>query len=126
MENINVFEYASKNKIRFAFRGILTTDDLWDLTPENLDEIYKGLQAQVKQAGEESLLTTATRNIRLEVSIEIVKHIFTFKMAEIDARKAAAAKREQKKRLLEILGAKQDEELRGKSTAELQAMIEAL
>ena len=126
MENINIFEYASKNKIRFVFNGVLTTDDLWDLSPENLDAIYRKLQAQAKQISEESLLTTATRNVPLEVSIEIVKHVFVVKMAEIDARKAAAAKREQKRKLLEILGAKQDEELREKSVAELTAMIEAL
>ena len=42
-----IFEYATRNKIRFPFKGMISVEDLWELTPTNLDTIYKTLNKQV-------------------------------------------------------------------------------
>lgn len=124
MSTENIFEIAAKNKIRFPFKGSVNTEDLWDLSVENLDSIFKTLNSQLKQVKEESLLNTKTKEDKeLDVKIEIVKYIVSFKLAEKDAQFKAKAQKEQKQRIQEILHTKQNQELENKSVEELQAML---
>ena len=106
----NIFEYAVRNKIRFPFKGMISVEDLWDLSLTNLDSIYKTLNKQVKQSEEESLLVTKTSvDTELEVQIAIVKHIVSVKIAEQEAREQASAKKAQKQKIMSIIAAKEDE-----------------
>lgn len=124
MMNENIFESATRNKYRFPFRGIITVEDLWDLTPEQLDSIFKTLNSQKKKSNEESLLAVSgEEDIQLNNMIEIVKHVVTVKLTEAEARNKAAEKREQKQKILAILNEKQDAALHDKSVEELQAML---
>ena len=126
-KTVNLFEMATRKKFRFPFRGMISVEDLWDLSVQNLDIVFKALNAEVKQAKEESLLTTkSTEEAILDAKIEIVKHIVNVKLEEAEQRTKAAEKREQKRRLQELIATKQDEALQGKSVEELQAMLSAL
>lgn len=123
----NLFELAARKKFRFPFKGMISVEDLWDLSVQNLDTVFKALNAEVKLANEESLLTTkSAEETELEAKITIVKHVVNTKLAEIAQRQEAAAKREQKRRLQELIATKQDEALQGKSIEELQAMMDQL
>lgn len=127
MEMTNLFEMATRKKFRFPFKGMISVEDLWDLSVQNLDTVFKSLNAEVKQVKEESLLATkSTEDAILDAKIEIVKHIVKIKLDETEQRQQAIAKREQKRRLQELIATKQDEELQGKSVEELQAMLSAL
>lgn len=127
MEKTNLFELATRKKFRFPFKGLISVEDLWDLSVQNLDAVFKALNAEVKQVKEESLLATkSTEDAILDAKIEIVKHIVSIKLEEADQRTKAAEKREQKRRLQELIANKQDEALQGKSIEELQAMLSAL
>lgn len=82
----NMFEYATRNKVRFPFKGQISVEDLWDLRADDLDTVFKTLNRQVKQSKEESLLTTKTaEDTALDIQIAIVKHIFDIKMQEANA-----------------------------------------
>lgn len=119
-----LFIVASRQKFRFPFKGVATVEDLWDLGVRDLDTIFKALNSQKKQNDEESLLATKSKeDAVLEAKIEIVKYIVTTKLAEAEQKRIRAEQREKKNRIAEILADKQDEELRGKSVAELQAML---
>jgi hypothetical protein len=119
-----MFETAARKKFRFPFRGMVSVEDLFDLSPENLDIVFKALNAQKKVANEESLLSTATdADIELNIKIEVVKHIVTTKLAEMRARQEARAKKEQAQKIMAIIETKQNEALEGKSIEELQAML---
>ncbi len=127
MTTENIFEYAARNKVRFPFKGTISTEDLWDLSLSNLDSIYKILNKQIKQSNEESLLNTKTQtDEELEVQIAIVKHIVSTKLAEQEAREKAAAKKAQKQKILAVMSAKQDEALQNSSIADLQKMLDDL
>lgn len=127
MVNENIFEIATRHKFRFPFRGSVSVEDLWDLTPENLDTIFKTLNSQKKRVNEESLLSTSTNeDVELNTMIAIVKHIVNVKLSEISARNQAKAKREQQQKILSILNAKENEALQNKSIDELQAMLAEL
>lgn len=122
-----MFETATRAKMRFPFKGQISVEDLWDLSVENLDSVFKTLNSRSKQVKEESLLQAKTaQDKELDMQIEIVKHIFNVKVEEANAKLKAKEKREQKQKLLEIKNSKENEELLGKSKEEIQAMIDAL
>jgi hypothetical protein len=127
MATMNIFEYAVRNKIRFPFKGMISAEDLWDLSLANLDSIYKTLNKQVKQSEEESLLVTKTNvDTELEVQIAIVKHIVSVKLEEKEAREKAAAKNAQKQKIMAIIATKEDEALQNSSVDDLRKMLEEL
>jgi hypothetical protein len=127
MEVDKMFELASRSKLRFSYRGLISTEDLWDLKLEALDEIYRLTNAELKEMSEDSLLEKKqTRAEALELQVMIVKHIFEVKAAEAEARKDARERRAKKERILEIIAKKQDEDLEGKTLDELKALAESM
>ena len=124
---MDLFERAVREKTRFNFRGSISVEDLWDLPVECLDEIFKGLNSQLKKSNEESLLGVKTQEDKdVELKIEIVKYIVNVKLEERENRLKAKANNEQKDKILEILANKQDEDLHNKSQDELIKMLEEL
>lgn len=122
-----MFEYATRNKVRFPYKGLITVEDLFDLSLINLDSIYKTLNKQVKQSEEESLLNTKTTvDKELDVQIAIVKHIVAVKLAEQEAREKASVKKAQKQKIMAIIASKQDEALQNSSVEDLQKMLDEL
>ena len=124
---LNIFEYAVRNKVRFPFKGMISVEDLWDLSLTNLDSIYKTLNRQVKQSEEESLLCTKTSvDTELEVQIAIVKHIVSVKLEEKENAEKASAEKAQKQKIMSIIATKQDEALQNSSIDELKKMLDEL
>lgn len=124
MNKNEMFVTATRNKFRFPFRGQISVEDLWDLSVENLDSVYKTLNSQVKKAKEESLLNTKSREDEIiEMQIEIVKYIVSVKQDEAAKKVAAKEKKARKQKILEVLAAKEDADLQNKSSEELQAML---
>ena len=121
-----IFETASKMKVRFNYRGVITTEDLWDLDVKALDYIYKQLMVAKKESETESLLEEKKTNPILEVQIEIVKHIFNVKVEERKAAELQAENAAKKQKILAILARKQDAELENKSAEELEELIKDL
>ena len=127
MKNENMFEVAVRSKLRFPYKGMVSVEDLYDLSVTNLDTVFKSLNSQVKQAKEESLLDTKTKEDEvLDLQIEIVKCIVKVKLEEEAARLQAKEKKEKKQKLLSILSEKQENELQNKSVDEIQAMLAEL
>lgn len=123
----NMFELAIRGKVRFEYRGLISVEDLWDLTTSQLDSIFKGLNAKLKTEKEESLLGPKEKtSTELELKVAIVRHIVEVKLLEIADRKQLTEKRQKKAKLLEILSEKKDSDLRTKSVEELTKMLEEL
>lgn len=124
MSNTNLFEVATRGKFRFPFKGMIDVEQLWDLSLPNLDNVFKALNSQIKQAKEESLLNTKSKEDEiLDMQIEIIKYIVSVKLAEKEAREKAFANREKNQKIMEIIAAKKDEELHNMSVEELEKML---
>lgn len=123
-EAMNIFETAARKKIRFAYKGSLSTEDLWDLTMKDLDTLYKSLRAAQKEQEGDSLMDRPASNTETNLRVELVKYIFTAKQAEADAKAARLKKADEKRRILEVLAKKQDAQLEGRSIEELQKMLD--
>lgn len=122
--NTNMFEVATRNKFRFPFKGLISVEDLWELSVDNLDSIFKSLNSEMKKTKEESLLSTKTREDEvLETKIEIVKYIVSVKLAEKEQRERAFHNKERNQKIMDIIAAKKDAELQNMSIEELEKML---
>ena len=120
----DIFKNATKKKYRFNFRGICTVEDLWDLSVENLDAIYKILKKQQNENEAESLLAkNKNEDNILNDKIEIIKEIVADKIETKKKIENAAKKRAQNQRILEIIADKENDELKNKSIDDLKAML---
>lgn len=121
----NIFEYATRNKLRFPYKGSISVEDLWDLTPASLDSIYKVLNKQVKQEREESLLTVKQdTDTDLDVQIAIIKHIVTVKLQEKEARVKAVEIKQRRDELAAIISEKEAQALKNLPVEELRKMMQ--
>ena len=123
-----MFEKASRIKLRYQTnRGVISVEDLWDLSLESLDAIAISLNKKLKESQTESFIKTKTKDTtELELKFNIVKHIIDVKLSEAEARKNAAEKRAKKQKLMDLIAKKQDAELEGKSVDELMKELAAL
>lgn len=120
----NKFMEATKRKLRYPLRGMISTEDLWDLNVEQLDQIYRELAAQRREISGESLLATGTEEDNtLQLQLCIVREVFDQKQAAAVEARNASAKKAERQKIMAALAAKEDEELMGKSADELRAML---
>jgi len=133
----NIFEYATRNKLRFAsIRGELTVEQLWDVPlypfrsngEFNLNTIARAANQALKDVSEGNFVETAKtpEHTRREAALEVVKYVIETKLAEEAAAKDRASKKQEKEKLLAILAEKQDGKLSDLSEKELQKRIAAL
>lgn len=118
----NIWVECLKNKFRFEFKGLISTEDLFDLTLADLDAIYKSLKKEEKDLQGDSLLgNDENPKVReVEVKIEVVKAVFDMKKAEIARAERALANKAQKDKILAIIEDKENQELSEKSIDELR------
>lgn len=129
MTENNNFERASRIKLRFATsQGSLTTEDMWQLSLNDLNTIAKGVNKQLRDEGEESFLSTATKKAgsQNDLRLEIIKHIIGVRESELADSKVRAENRAKLARLEELAANKEDEEFTKKSLDEINAEIAKL
>lgn len=127
MTTENLFESATRSKMRFPFKGMISVEDLWDLSLTNLDSVFKTLNAEVKKSEEESLLNTKSKeDEEISNKIEIVKYIVSVKLDEKKKREDAKKNAEMRQRLLEIKAKRQDAALENMSDEDLDKMLAEL
>ena len=124
---MNIFEMATRAKYRFPYKGMVSVEDLWDLSMNDLDQIYRQLNRQKTKSDETSLLTVKTSEDEdLNTKIQIVQYIFERKMEEAQERRRKADNAEKRRRIQELIATKQDAALQVKSVSELEKMLNEL
>lgn len=131
---INIFEFATRHKLRFqSVKGELGIEQLWDAPLRsrddfNLNTIAKAANKAWKDATEESFVETVKTptHVRLEMALNVVKYVIEQKLAEEEMAKKRADNKIEKEKLLAILAEKQDGKLSDLSEKELQRRIAAL
>lgn len=122
----NTFITASRKKYRFNYKGVITTEDLWDLSLKDLDSIYKTLRKQEKTESEEESLLTKKNEVDAEVSdkIKIVRYIVSVKMEEMEAAENAKEKAQKRQHIMEVIARKQEAQLNDMSIEDLTKLLE--
>ena len=138
---MNIFEKATRNKIRFpSARGDLTVEQLWDLPlvakptsvhardSVDLDTVARTVNKSLKEVTEESFVNTKPHPDRskFELQLEVVKHVIGVKQAEEAAAKVKADKAAERELLVEALARKQTDSVNNMSEEEIRARLAAL
>ena len=127
MSKVNIFEYATRNKLRFPYKGSISVEELWDLSLTGLDSIYKTLNKQRKVNEEESLLETKSKaDTTLEIQIEIIKYIVGVKKQEAADKLLAKERKEKEQKILGIMAKREEAALENASDEELLRMLAEL
>lgn len=126
-----LFEMASQFKFRYPFKGLISTEDLWDLSQSELDTVYKTLNKELQATQEDGLLQTKSANegVRandLKNKLEIVKYVFESKQQAAELARMSAENAMKRKRIMEVLAKKQDTALENMSEEELHAALAEL
>lgn len=120
------FKLASQQKLRFTTtKGLLSAEQLWDLTVADLDALAVGLQEEYDKSGKKSFLASKSvkdkaTKLRFDIALDILN-------TKVEEQEAATARKERKthnEKILKLIADKQDDSLKGKSIKQLQAMLE--
>lgn len=132
MTEVNLFEVASRTKLRFASPvGQLNVEDLWSLPltstsgKVSLDAIAIELNKELK-GSEESFVTNTKKDEVVKLKFEIVKYIIGVRVEE-NRKKTEEKQREAKlANIDDLITRKQNEQLEGLSLEELQKLKDSI
>ena len=123
----DIYKQALRQNLRFEFKGLRSTEELWFLSPVELDSIFQNLNIARKTKSEESLLSTKSEEAnQLDLKIEIVRDIVATLLEEKAERENAAAKSIQKQKVLAAIARKKEDALENLSIEELQELAAQL
>lgn len=122
------FKLASQQKLRFATnKGVLSIEQLWDLTQTDLSNLCKSIKKTLKQNDNDDdlsfLIDTSIVDIENQLRFDIAKDVYLTKKKENEERRDAIEAKEQKQKILSIIAKKKDESLENKSVEELEALL---
>lgn len=128
---MNIFERASRANLRFASaKGELSTEQLWQLPLNSLDQLAQTAHREATEAQGISFVTPRSEKTRAQVmaelKLDILKHIIADKLAQADANRNAAQKAQERARLLEVLAAKKEAQLSNLSEEDILKKLEEL
>lgn len=123
-----MYKKALRTKLRFSTtKGKLTTEDLFDLSLTDLNNLAIALDKKLSETPRKSFISDIAPDTQEdELRFNIVKDIITLKLVERDAARNAKEKAAEKAQLLEILHRKKNEALENLSVAEIEAKLASL
>jgi hypothetical protein len=122
MEN---YKLATKQKLRFqTTKGLLNTEQLWDLSLRDLDDLAVSLEEEHKTSGKKSFLVkTSAKDKTTKLKFDVVLDVLNTKVEEEQAAQEALETKEHNKKIITLISEKKDESLKGKSIKELEKML---
>jgi len=131
MENNNMFEKASRMKLRFpTAKGLLEVEDLWDIPLKsgtvNLNQIAIDLYNTLKKESVSFVEESSSVDVENQLKFDIVKHIIDVRIAEAKEANTAVKKKGERDKILRRIAEKEENELSNKSVDELKKMLEEI
>ena len=122
MEN---YKLASQQKLRFQTnRGLLSVEQLWDLSLTELDSLAVNFETEHKESGKKSFLVkTSIKDKTAKLRFDVALDILNTKVEEMQATQEAAEIKEHNKKIITLISEKNDESLKGKTIKQLESLL---
>ena len=124
---------ALSRKLRFEYDGLKSTEDLFDLSLNDLDDIYRSLKKELDEYNEysaDSLLDKDEERdetvTELQLKIDVVTAVFNHLKKQQEELQRRIALQNQKDKILSLIADKETEELSDKSVSELKEILNNL
>lgn len=126
---MSIYKEATKQKLRFNYKGSITVEDLWDLDLSTLDGMYKILNVELSTITGASLLPCNKSDeavSKLELQLAIISDIVNTKLADKAAHIKTAEDRATRDYINQMIEQKRREQLSELSIEELEKMRDNL
>jgi len=119
-----MYKEASKQKLRFSTtKGMLSVEQLWELSLMELDSLAMALEKEYKESGKKSFLAAKSKKDKvLKMKFDLVIDILTAKVDENEEANTALGNKEYNDKIDQLIAEKKDDELKGKTVAELEKL----
>lgn len=121
---MEMYKEANKQKLRFQTnKGLLSTEQLWDLSLTDLDTLAVSLESAHKNSKGKSFLekrTTTDKGIKLQ--FDIVLDVLQSKVEDNEKAQIERENKEHNQKIDELIAEKQGEALKSKSISQLEKM----
>ena len=119
------FKEATKQKLRFnTSKGSLSTEQLWDLSVEELDTLAVSLEKEYGESGKKSFLVTkSVKDKKAKLMFDVALEILTSKVEEAEAAAKKKEDQDHNDKIFALIAEKQDDKLKGMSITELRKQI---
>lgn len=102
----------------------MSTEQLWDIDVEELNDIAVSLDEQYDKSGKKSFIEEVSeKDMLVKLKLDVVLEVLKVKLEERKAAKEAAANLKHNKKIISYISDKKDEALKNKSVEELEAML---
>lgn len=121
---MEIFKLATQQKLRFnTSKGVLSTEQLWDLSLNELDALAVSLQEEYESSSKKSFLVKrSVKDKTAKLKFDVVLDVLTTKNEELEAAKEKAEDKAYNEKIDRLIAEKQEENLKSKSIKELQGM----
>lgn len=121
-----MYKNAAKQKLRIATtKGLLSVEQLWDLTLPEIDALAVTLEKEHQESGKKSFLTSRSEKDKTaKLKFDIVLDVLNTKVEEADELQKRKARKEKNQKILALIEEKQDESLKNKSIKQLTELLE--
>lgn len=122
---METFKKACQQKLRFSTtKGLLSTEQLFDLSLSELDKLAVLLEDSYEESKGKSFLTKRTvKDAAIKLQFDVVLDVLQTKVVEQEAETERRETKEHNQKILALMVEKKDEELKGKSFKQLEAML---
>lgn len=120
-----MYKEASRLKLRFQTnKGILSMEQLWDLSIPELDELTIRLESEYKDSGKKSFVVKRTEKDKIaKMKFDISLDILNTKVEEDSLALEAKENKAHNEKIIALIAEKQDESLKEKSIKDLEKML---
>lgn len=122
---METFKLATKHRLRIQTnKGLLSAEQLWDLSLEDLDTLAVALEAEYKESGKKSFLVKKTEKDKIaKLKFDLVLEVLNTKSEEAQEATEKAEIKAHNEKIIGLIAEKRDEALSKKSIKELEAML---
>ena len=122
-----MYKQAAQLKLRFNTPvGMLSVEQLWDLTQTNLSNSIKAVKKVLKKSDDDELSfleDTKVVDTENQLRFDILKDVYLSKKKAAEELRTAAEIKVHNQKILTLIAEKTDESLKGKTIEELEGML---
>jgi hypothetical protein len=122
-----MYKQASKLRLRFVTSvGVLSTDQLWDLSQTNISNAIKAVKKVLKKNDDDELSfleDTKVVDVENQLRFDILKDIYLTKKKEAEELRNIAETKEHNQKILSLIAEKQDSKLKDMSIEDLEKLL---